>query len=267
MLSVNLATDASPALSVSVFSRVDDLGRAAAAKSAELITAAIRDRGCARILVATGNSQLALMGYLAAMKLPWDRVDAFHLDEYVGIGPNHPASFRFWIRTRFEEKVRPRSMHYLCGDAPDPDAEAARYGELLLAAPLDLAFVGIGENGHIAFNDPHVADFNDPLTVKRVELDTACRTQQVREGHFPSLGHVPREALSVTCSGLMRAAHWVCSVPELRKADAVLASLEGPLTPACPGSLVRTHPSAFLYLDSESSSKLTQRFPTQAVSR
>lgn len=265
MLSVNLATDASPALSVSIFPRVDDLGRAAAAKSAELITAAIRARGRARILVATGNSQLALIGHLATTKLDWSKVDAFHLDEYVGIDAHHPASFRFYIRTRFEEKVRPGSMHYLRGDAPDPDAEAARYGALLLAAPLDLAFVGIGENGHIAFNDPHVADFNDPLTVKRVELDTACRTQQVCEGHFPSIAHVPREALSVTCSGLMRAAHWVCSVPELRKADAVRASLEGPLTPACPGSLVRTHPSAFLYLDLESSSKLTQRFPFRSA--
>lgn len=258
MISEHVTADAQGALSISIFPRVDELGRAAAAKSAEIIAAAIGARGCARILVATGNSQLSLIKHLAATKLDWAKVDAFHLDEYVGIDANHPASFRFWIRTRFEEKVRPRSMHYIRGDAPNPDAEAMRYGQLLLAQPLDLAFVGIGENGHIAFNDPHVADFHDPLTVKRVELDTACRAQQVREGHFPDIASVPREALSVTCSGLMRAAHWVCSVPELRKADAVKASLEGPLTPACPGSLVRTHPSAWVYLDLESSSKLTR---------
>lgn len=254
-------------LAISLFTQADDLGRAAAAKSAEIIADAIHARGQARILVATGNSQLHLVRHLTAMRLDWSKVDAFHLDEYVGIGANHPASFRFWIRTRFTEKVSPRSMHYIIGDAPDPDTEAARYSQLLLAAPIDLAFVGIGENGHIAFNDPHVADFNDPLTVKRVELDAACRAQQVREGHFPNDASVPREALSVTCSGLMRAAHWVCSVPELRKADAVKAALEGPIDPACPGSLIRTHPSAFLYLDQESASKLTRRFPTAAVTR
>lgn len=252
-------------LPIAVFPSTDELGKAAAAQSAEIITAAIRARGRARILVATGNSQLALIARLAALQLDWGKVEAFHLDEYVGIDANHPASFRFWIRTRFEEKVRPRSMHYIHGDAPNPDAEAARYSQLLLAGPIDLAFVGIGENGHIAFNDPHVADFHDPLTVKRVELDPACRAQQVREGHFPTDASVPREALSVTCSGLMRAAHWICSVPELRKADAVKASLEGPIAPSCPGSLVRTHPSAFLYLDRDSASKLTRRIPFSSV--
>jgi len=258
VISEKSTTDIRHPLNVSIFPTVDELGKAAAAKSADIIRAAIRSRGYARILVATGNSQLQLVQHLTAMTLDWRKVDAFHLDEYVGIDANHLASFRFWIRTRFEEKVRPRSMHYLRGDAPNPDAEASRYAALLLADSIDLAFVGIGENGHIAFNDPHVADFNDPLTVKRVELDDACRTQQVREGHFPSNASVPREALSVTCSGLMRAAHWVCSVPESRKAEAVKNSLEGPIAPTCPGSLVRKHPNAFIYLDRDSSSKLTR---------
>lgn len=261
MITANSALSSSCDLSISVFPSGKDLGRAAAEKSAKIIGTAIRTRCYARILVATGNSQLELIRYLSAMKLEWSKVDAFHLDEYVGIDPQHPASFRFWIRTRFEEKVRPRSMHYLKGDAANPDAEARRYAQLLVADTIDLAFVGIGENGHIAFNDPHVADFNDPLTVKRVELDAACRTQQVREGHFPDQASVPREALSVTCSGLLRAAHWICCVPELRKADAVKNSLEGPIDPSCPGSLVRTHPSASLFLDLESSSKLTRQPP------
>jgi glucosamine-6-phosphate deaminase len=258
VISENTTTDIRPPLNVSILSSVDELGRAAALKSAEIIRSAIATRGFARILVATGNSQLQLIRHLTSLPIEWRKVDAFHLDEYVGIDANHPASFRFWIRTRFEERVRPRSMHYLQGDAANPDAEASRYTKLLLSDSIDLAFVGIGENGHIAFNDPHVADFNDPLTVKRVELDAACRTQQVREGHFPDNASVPREALSVTCSGLMRAAHWVCSVPESRKAEAVKNSLEGPIAPTCPGSLVRKHPNAFLYLDRDSSAKLTR---------
>lgn len=244
---------------VSIHSTPDDLGRNAAVKSAEIINAAISARGHARILVATGNSQLNLIKHLAAMKLDWGKVDGFHLDEYVGMSAHHPASFRLWLRTRFAEKVHPRSMHYIHGDACNADAEAARYSELLMEGPIDLAFVGFGENGHIAFNDPHAADFNDPLIVKRVELDPACRAQQVREGHFPDDASVPREALSVTCTGLMRAANWVCSVPELRKADAVRNALETPLSTSCPATLVRTHPSAFVYLDRDSASKLSRR--------
>lgn len=247
-----------------VFPDVDALAQAAAEISAQILTRAIAERGSARVLVATGNSQLALIDRLTAMKLPWDRVDAFHLDEYVGIHDRHPASFRHWIRTRFAAKVHPRSMEYIIGDTRDPDAEALRYAQLLLKGPIDLAFVGFGENGHIAFNDPHVADFNDPQIMKRVQLDAACRAQQVREGHFPNAGSVPAEALTVSCSGLMRASHWICSVPELRKADAVQRALEGPLTTDCPASLVRTHPNAFVFLDSESASKLS---PKTAVRR
>jgi glucosamine-6-phosphate deaminase len=247
------------ALNLSVFSNTQDLGVAAAAKAAEIITRAVERRGRARILVAMGNSQLELIKHLSAQKLAWDKVDAFHLDEYVGISEHHPASFRHWIKHRFANRVHPRSMEYIKGDAPDADAEAARYSRLLLADPVDLAFVGFGENGHIAFNDPHVADFNDPLTVKRVELDLACRAQQVNEKHFPDIASVPSQALSVTCSALLRVANWICSIPELRKATAVQQALEGPITSACPASVVRTHPNAFIYLDRESSSKLSRK--------
>jgi glucosamine-6-phosphate deaminase len=154
------------------------------------------------------------------------------------------------------DKVRPRSAEYLRGDASDVQAECSRYSSLLLAAPVDVAFVGIGENGHIAFNDPHVADFNDPETVKIVELDEACRRQQVGEGHFPSVEDVPAEALTMTCPALMRAAHLVCSVPDARKAKAVADAVRGPLTERCPASLLRKHPDARLYLDKESASLL-----------
>lgn len=246
-------------LNISISASPQALGAAAAEKSAEIITEAIRSRGRARILVATGNSQLELVRHLAAKQLPWGQVDAFHLDEYVGLSDRHSASFRLWIKTRFADRVHPHMMEYLIGDAPDADAEAARYSKLLRAGPIDLAFVGFGENGHIAFNDPHVADFNDPLTVKRVELDQACRAQQVNEKHFPDLASVPKYALTVTCSALLRADHWVCCVPEQRKASAVKQALEGPLTTACPASVVRNHPRAFIYLDQQSSSRLSCR--------
>lgn len=243
---------------ISRFVSRDALGRAAAAESAEILRTAIAARGFARVLVATGNSQLDVVKHLVGERVDWNRVDALHLDEYVGIEPTHPASFQLWIRTRFVDKVHPRSIDYLQGLAADPDAEARRYAALLASGPIDLAFVGFGENGHIAFNDPHVADFADPLLVKRVALDEACRRQQVGEGHYPNLDSVPREALTVTCTGLMRAAHWICCVPEGRKASAVRAALEGPLTTACPASLVRNHPRASIYLDLESSALLAQ---------
>jgi glucosamine-6-phosphate deaminase len=136
------------------------------------------------------------------------------------------------------------------------DAEIQRYSKLLSEAPMDLAFVGIGENGHIAFNDPPVADFNDPAIVKRVTLDYACRKQQAGEGHFPDIESVPKEALTVTCPGLFSALAWVCAVPESRKAEAVRNALEGPISTACPASLVRRHPHAHLFLDRDSAALL-----------
>lgn len=246
---------------IAVYPSRDALGKAASRQAAEIIRQAIAARGLARILVATGNSQLDVVKYLVAEQVDWNKVEVMHLDEYVGIRPDHPASFHLWIRTRFVEKTRPRTVDYLNGLSPDPDAEARRYALLLASGPVDLAFVGVGENGHIAFNDPHVADFNDPLLVKRVALDETSLRQQVGEGHFPDLASVPREALSVTCSGLMRAEHWICCVPERRKAAAIKAALEGPLTTACPGSLIRVHPRAFVYLDVDSASLLSSRLP------
>lgn len=212
-------------------------------------------------MVGTGNSQLAMVEYLGAEKgIDWSRVEAFHLDEYVGLPASHPASFRLWIRTRFAEKVKPKVTHYLEGDARDLDAMVRDYERMLSAAPVDLAFVGIGENGHIAFNDPHVADFNDRVLVKRVTLDEACRNQQVGEGHFPSQSAVPAEAISVTCTGLLRARKWICCVPDRRKARAVVGALEGPIGTACPGSLVQRHPDAEVFLDAASAALLSADF-------
>jgi glucosamine-6-phosphate deaminase len=243
-----------------VFASRAELAQSAAERAAELIRAAVASRARARVVLATGNSQLALIDVLTSLRgVPWHAVEIFHMDEYVGVSDTHPASFRKWIRERVANKVNPASAEYMIGDAPDIPAECSRYSALLLAAPVDLAFVGIGENGHIAFNDPHVADFDDPETVKVVEPDEACRRQQVGEGHFSSIEDMPKQALTMTCPALMRAEHLVCSVPEARKARAVAAAMEGPLSEACPASILRTHPDARVYLDHESAAFLSSR--------
>jgi glucosamine-6-phosphate deaminase len=180
------------------------------------------------------------------------------MDEYVGISDKHPASFRLWLKTRVAEVVHPASMHYLGGDAADIDAELKRYAGLLAAAPIDLAFVGFGENGHIAFNDPHEADFNDPKVIKIVTLDEACRKQQVGEGHFPSMADCPSKAITLTCPTLLSAEHLVCCVPDARKSNAVRGALEGPISTDCPASIVRTHAHASIYLDGPSASLLNK---------
>ena len=244
---------------INVFSSAQRLGAAAAETAASLITQAIQHNGTARIIAATGNSQIPFVESLVQQPISWHAVELFHMDEYAGMSAEHPASFRRWIRTRLAEKVDPKACYYIAGDAPDLEAEIKRYAELLMAAPIDLAFVGFGENGHIAFNDPPVADFNDPLVIKKVALDEACRRQQAGEGHFPDLASVPRKAVTITCPGLFRAKAWVCCVPERRKARAVKNALEEPVSEACPASLVRTHPNAYVNLDIESASLLTSQ--------
>jgi glucosamine-6-phosphate deaminase len=196
----------------------------------------------------------ALVGH---RKTDWAKVECFHLDEYVGISADHPGSLRHWLRIRFAEKVHPGAIYYLQSDAKELDAVIRDYASSLFSAPVDIAFIGFGENGHIAFNDPHVADFDDPLLIKRVFTDEAARLQQVGEGHFPDLKSVPPEAVTVTCSGLFRAENWICCVPDARKAKAVKAALEGPITTRCPASLVRRHPRAFVYLDRPSAALLS----------
>jgi glucosamine-6-phosphate deaminase len=242
---------------VEIYVSASALGTAAASRAAQLISTAIEESGRARVIVATGNSQIPLVEALVKQDVDWKRVEIFHMDEYAGMAADHPASFRRWIKTRIEEKVHPSKMNYLAGDAPDLEAEMNRYSQLLLEAPIDLAFVGFGENGHIAFNDPHVADFNDPAVVKRITLDEACRKQQAGEGHFKDVESVPGDALTVTCTGLFRANEWICCVPEARKAQAVRNALEGPISVACPASIVRRHPHAYVYLDQDSASLLS----------
>jgi glucosamine-6-phosphate deaminase len=235
-----------------------ELGEAAAAEAASILKSAVSTQGRARVIVATGNSQEEVIRALAhAPGVDWPRVEVLHMDEYVGLPSTHPASFRRWVETHLVALVHPGQVHYLQGDASDLVEECRRYAGLIRSSPVDLCLLGIGENGHIAFNDPHVADFNDPLVVKRVDLDRRCRLQQVGEGHFAALDAVPREALTLTCSALMSSERLVCSVPELRKAEAVRDALEGPVSTVCPGSVLRTHPRARIFLDEESAALLS----------
>ncbi len=239
---------------VRTFETTAGMARAAADQAAGILRTAVAERGVAHAMFATGNSQLAFVDALVGHTpdVPWDDVVVFHMDEYVGVGPDNPAGFQRWIRERIAEPAGPRSAHYLDGRA-DPATEPARYADLLRAHPLDLCCLGIGENGHLAFNDPPVADFTDPLDVKVVSLEPACRRQQVDEGHFPDVDAVPAEAMTVTVPALLRAAKVLAIVPEDRKAEPVRAALEGPVSTGCPASVLRTHDHVTLYLDAGSS--------------
>jgi glucosamine-6-phosphate deaminase len=234
------------------------MGQAAAEVASGVLRNSIRERGSARIVVGTGPSQQELIANLvAAPDLDWSSIEVFHMDEYVGISADHPASFRRWLRDHVVDRVPVKAAWYMDGDALDTEGECRRYAGLLQSAPIDITFIGFGENGHIAFNDPHVADFQDPLTVKRVRLDDRCRMQQVGEGHFATMDAVPPEAITITCPGLMRCRTLFAFVPDRRKAEAARCALEGPLTEKCPASLTLTHSDARVFLDVESASLLT----------
>lgn len=244
-------------MDVAVFGDIGDMGKAAAAHAADVLKRAVAVNGSARVIVATGNSQVPFVEALKEHKdVPWQKITAFHMDEYLGISADHPASFRRWIRERIEKTFSPKEVHYLNGEAEDPEAECRRYTDLLKAAPIDLVCMGIGENGHIAFNDPHVANFEDPVFAKVVELDEACRNQQVGEGHFPSMDAVPTHALSLTIPALLSPNVLQVVVPEKRKAEAVKNTIEGPIATSCPASILRTTSKAKMFLDPESASGL-----------
>jgi glucosamine-6-phosphate deaminase len=246
-------------LSVHVYETKEALGREAAQQAAEFLQGAIRQRGKARVLFSAANSQLDMIRNLTSLSgIDWGAVEAFHLDEYVGLSTSHPASFGGWLKREVVDKVSPGRVHYLTGDAQELEKECQRYADLLSQAPIDVSFLGIGENGHIGFNDPHAADFSDPQTVKIVTLDERCRLQQVGEGHWPNLSSVPPAGITITCPALVNATHIISCVPGAQKAEAVRNTLEGPIAPACPASLMRTHPNATVYLDVASASSLVR---------
>ena len=238
---------------VRVLSDVTSMARAAADEARAVMRAAVAARGSANVMFATGNSQLAFVHALVheSEGVPWADTVVFHMDEYVGVGPDHPAGFQRWIRERIVEPAHPKAAYYVEG-LGDAEAECRRYTDLLRRHPLDLCCLGVGENGHLAFNDPPVADFADPVDVKVVELEAACRLQQVNEGHFPGLDDVPAHAITVTVPALLRAGRVVAVVPEARKAAPVAAALTGPVTTACPASALRTISQVTIYLEPES---------------
>ncbi len=245
------------ALSVRVYASPADLAGEAGQWAREYLADTLGRQNSAAVILASANSQVQFLEALTAPAGPaWEKVTLFHMDEYLGIDADHPASFRRFLRERVEQRVRPRAFHYLAGDALRPLDECERYAKLLRAQAIDLCCLGIGENGHIAFNDPPVADFTDPRLVKIVRLDEPCRRQQVGEGHFPNLAAVPQYACTLTVPALCCARKMLCIVPDERKAAAVRAALGGPIDPSCPASVLRRQAQCTLFLDAASASRL-----------
>jgi glucosamine-6-phosphate deaminase len=230
------------------------LGKKAARMGGELIRAAILDRGTANIILATGASQFEMLKELVKEDIDWSLVRAFHLDEYIGLSETHPASFRKYLKERFVDIVSPVEFNYVNGNA-DPDKECIRLGKLIRNHPVDVAFVGIGENSHLAFNDPP-ADFETEEAYLVVKLNEECRHQQMGEGWFPTVNDVPEKAISMSIKQIMKSNSIICSVPDLRKAEAVRKTVNGSISPEIPASIMRRHKAAWLYLDKDSSSML-----------
>lgn len=238
----------------------EELGRRAAADGAALVRQALQRDGRAVIVLATGASQFEMLAALVSAEgIDWPRVTAFHLDEYLGLPESHPASFRRFLRERFIDRLPQRlaAFHFVNGEA-DPAAECQRLSALIRSVPINVAFIGIGENGHLAFNDPP-ADFETDEPYIVVQLDEACRRQQLGEGWFPTLDDVPQRAISMSIRQIMHAENIICSVPDRRKAEAVRGAVEGPVTPEVPASILQQHPAATLYLDRESACLLSRR--------
>ena len=243
-------------MGIRIFDSKRELGRAAAERAAAAIGEAIARAGEARVIAATGASQFEFLDVLTRTPgVDWSRVEMFHLDEYVGLSDTHPASFRRYLRERIVERAQPRAFHFLAGDAVDPGAECRRVGALLGRSRADVAFVGIGENGHLAFNDPP-ADFETEQPYLVVELDEACRRQQLGEGWFATLADVPRRAISMSIRQILKAREILCVVPDARKARAVVECLEGEVSPRHPASILQTHARATVFLDRDSAALL-----------
>lgn len=247
-------------MNIKVFKDKASLAGAAAAQAATTIRKATDDKGAARIIAATGASQFEFLDALTAMSdVDWARVEMFHLDEYIGLPLSHPASFRSYLLNRLISKVGITRYHLLDGES-DPASVAREVGAELASAPIDVAFVGVGENGHLAFNDPP-ADFEieDPYLV--VNLDEACRRQQMGEGWFATLADVPLTAISMSVRQILKAHEIICIVPDARKARAVAACFEGEISRNAPASILRTHPRCTVYLDNDSAALLTSARP------
>ncbi len=246
-----------PSSTLTILTTKEELGARAAAEGASVLRAAVARAGAATSILATGASQFEMLEYLVQEEVEWGKVTAFHLDEYIGLSMDHPASFRRYLKERFVDRLpQPlKAFHYIEAER-EPEAVCQRLSALIDATSVAVAFIGIGENGHLAFNDPP-ADFDTAVPYLVVDLDEACRRQQVGEGWFESLEAVPRQAISMSVQQIMKARTLICCVPDARKAVAVHAALEGPVTPLVPASILQQHPACHFFLDPPAAARLT----------
>ena len=246
-------------LRVRVFSTRGEMGVCVGTEVALKIKELLASKETVNVMFAAAPSQNETLQTLVMdPDIDWSRVNAFHMDEYVGLDEKHPAGFRNFLKRAIFDNKPFRTVNLLNGNLPDAEEEAERYGKLLVENPLDVCILGIGENGHIAFNDPPVADFNDPKQVKVVELEHRCRQQQVNDGCFEDINRVPTHALTVTIPAMCAATWMYCSVPAATKAEAVYRVIYGTVTTSCPATILRKHPRAFLFTDSDAGKKLLE---------
>ncbi|MFO7976424.1 MAG: glucosamine-6-phosphate deaminase [Candidatus Hydrogenedentota bacterium] len=243
-------------MKVTIQETSEAMAGAAASRAADELRHCIEAKGKATFLAATGQSQFKFLDALTQESgIDWSKTTMYHLDEYVGLPESHPASFRRYLKERLIDRVAPGTVHLIDGNAEDAEAECGRLGAMLEEDGIDVAFVGIGEKGHLAFNDPP-ADFENRDLFTVVDLTPDCRAQQVHEGWFDAVEEVPRKAITITIAGILKAGAIICTVPEARKASAVKCALSGPITPSCPASVLREHPNVYLFLDKDAAALL-----------
>lgn len=244
-------------LKIEIYASRKQAGAAAAEAAAAEFKRLGQTQESIGVIFATGASQLETLRALIRIDgLPWDRIRGFHMDEYVGISADHAASFRYYMRHELTQRVPIRGFYEVDGNSAEPERFCAEYADALRAAHPQLCLLGIGENGHLAFNDPGVANFNDPIDMKVVALDQECKQQQVAEGWFKSIDEVPSRAMTLTIPALVRVPKLIVSVPGSRKATILNRALHEPISTACPATILRTHPDATVYLDEESAAEL-----------
>jgi len=246
-------------MEMKIFQTKQEMSKAAAQKAAAILMSTIEKKGKAVFVAATGTSQFEFLEHLTSVpSIDWSRTTMFHLDEYIGLPETHPASFRRYLKERLINKVHPGTVYLIQGDARDPELECERLNKIISNMEVDVAFVGVGENGHLAFNDPP-ADFETEKPYIIVELDEVCRRQQLKEGWFKSLDEVPRRAISMSIKQIMKSKNIICIVPESRKAQAVKDCFEGEISPYHPASILRKHTNAFIFLDKDAAKLLKER--------
>jgi glucosamine-6-phosphate deaminase len=247
-------------MKIGIFETKDNMGKAAAEEAARILINTIQKKGKATFIAATGASQFEFLENLTSISsIDWSKTTMFHLDEYIGLPETHPASFRKYLKERLINKVHPGNVHLIKGDAKSPELECERLDKIIKQKEIDVAFVGIGENGHLAFNDPP-ADFDTKKPYLVVNLDDACRKQQLGEGWFENLEEVPKQAISMSIYQIMKSKNIICIVPDSRKAQAIKNCFEGDISPDYPASILKNHGSAFLFLDKDSATLLTQEY-------